>query len=83
LITYQEKAFYMNPNSYSNDGLWNITSTAKYLGMSVAFLRKAVRQKRIPFTRIGDKALRFSPQAIDAWVAANSSSSVSQDGPRR
>ncbi|MFL6311752.1 MAG: helix-turn-helix domain-containing protein [Terriglobales bacterium] len=73
----------MNHSSLQPDGLWNINSTAKYLGMSVAFLRKAVRQKRIPFTRIGDKALRFSPQAIDAWVAANSSGSVSHDGPGR
>jgi excisionase family DNA binding protein len=58
-----------------SDGLWNITSTAKYLGMSIAFLRKAVRQKRIPFTRIGDKSLRFSKRDLDAWVAMHS------DGP--
>lgn len=60
----------------SSDGLWNITSTAKYLGMSIAFLRKAVRQKRIPFTRIGNKSLRFSKRELDAWVAMHS------DGPR-
>jgi excisionase family DNA binding protein len=71
----------MNSQSFSSDGLWNITSTAKYLGMSVAFLRKAVRHKRIPFARIGGKVLRFSKQDLDAWVAANSSAVVSHDGP--
>ncbi len=73
----------MHQQSSANDGLWNITSTAKYLGMSVAFLRKAVRQKRIPFTRIGDKALRFSPRDVDAWVAANTSGLANHDGPGR
>ncbi len=64
------------------DGLWNITSTAKYLGMSVAFLRKAVRQKRIPFTRIGDKALRFSKKDLDAWVAAQTQGPGHSQGAR-
>jgi excisionase family DNA binding protein len=72
----------MNNSSIQPDGLWNISSTAKYLGMSVAFLRKAVRHKRIPFSRIGDKVLRFSKRDLDAWVAANSSGVVSHDGPR-
>jgi excisionase family DNA binding protein len=72
----------MQTQSFSSDGLWNITSTAKYLGMSVAFLRKAVRQKKIPYSRIGDKVLRFSKRDLDAWVAAYSSAAVSHDGPR-
>jgi excisionase family DNA binding protein len=56
-----------------SDGLWDIKSAARYIGMSVAFMRKAVRQKRVPFTRIGNKALRFSKNNLDAWVAAQSS----------
>jgi excisionase family DNA binding protein len=64
-------------------GFWNISSTAKYLNMSVAFLRKAVRQKRIPFARIGNKALRFSKPDLDAWIAASSSGTVNHDGPGR
>jgi excisionase family DNA binding protein len=68
-------------NSSSTEGLWNIGSAAKYIGMSVAFLRKAVRQKRIPFTRIGDKALRFSRKDLDAWVASQTSGpGYSQEG---
>jgi excisionase family DNA binding protein len=68
---------------FSETNLLNITSTARYLGMSVAFLRKAVRYKRIPFTRIGSKALRFSKRELDAWVAANSSGTVTNAGSGR
>jgi excisionase family DNA binding protein len=64
------------------DGLWNISSTAKYLGMSVAFLRKAVRQKRIPFVRIGDKSLRFSKKDLDAWVMSQTQGRDYSEGAR-
>ena len=60
----------MDEHTSQATGLWNITSTAKYLNMSVAFLRKAVRKNAIPYARIGDKSLRFSKQDIDAWIAA-------------
>ena len=52
-------------------GWWNIRETAKYLGVSVAFLRKAVRLKRIPFVRLGTKALRFRRSELDRWAEAN------------
>ena len=39
---------------------WNIKRAAVYLDMSVAFLRKAVRQKSIPFVRAGTKAFTIS-----------------------
>ena len=38
--------------------------------MSIAYVRKAVRLRRIPFTRIGTKALRFSKADLDTWLAA-------------
>ncbi len=60
--------------SYPSDyALWNITVAARYLGMSVAFMRKAVRKNAIPYTRIGDKSLRFSKRTLDEWIAARSS----------
>lgn len=71
----------VNTSTVPNEGLWNITSTAKYLGMSVAFLRKAVRLNKIPHSRIGDKALRFSKRDVDAWIAAKTSGRVNHDGP--
>lgn len=50
---------------------WNIREAASYLGLSVAFLRKAVREKSVPFGRAGAKAIRFRKCDLDAWVCAN------------
>ena len=47
-----------------------IREAASYMGMSVAFLRKAVRRQRVPHTRIGTSPLRFDRNALDAWLAA-------------
>jgi excisionase family DNA binding protein len=50
-----------------------IREAANYMGMSVAFLRKAVRLQRVPHTRIGTKALRFDRTALDQWLTLQSS----------
>jgi len=50
-----------------------ITEAARYVGMSVAFLRKACRNRTVPFTRIGTKALRFDRRALDEWLESNGS----------
>ena len=56
----------------SDDFAWcDIKAAAKHLGMSVAFLRKAVRLKHIPFARAGTKALRFRRADLDHWLEAN------------
>jgi excisionase family DNA binding protein len=39
---------------------WNVRRAARYLGMSESFVRKSVRLRRIPFTRIGEKAIGIS-----------------------
>jgi len=52
--------------------LWNITEAAKYLSMSVAYLRKQVRLRAVPFFRIGGKAIRFRRSELDAWLGAHS-----------
>lgn len=57
------------PISEVND-YWDIRRTAKYLGMSIAFIRKGVRQRSIPFVRIGNKALRFRKADLDRWAEA-------------
>ena len=49
-----------------------IREAASYIGMSVGFLRKAVRLQRVPHTRIGSKALRFDRDALDQWLGAQS-----------
>ena len=48
----------------------NVRETAQHIGMSVGFVRKAVRNRTIPHSRIGTKALRFDREALDVWLAA-------------
>lgn len=49
-----------------------ISEAARYINMSVAFVRKSVRQQTIPHARIGSKSLRFDRGALDTWVMAQS-----------
>jgi excisionase family DNA binding protein len=54
------------------DKKWlTISEAARHIGMSVAFLRKGVRLRSVPHTRVGAKALRFNREALDAWLSAN------------
>ena len=45
-----------------------IAQAAGYINMSQAFIRKCVRNRAIPFVRIGSKALRFRRSDLDAWL---------------
>jgi excisionase family DNA binding protein len=47
-----------------------IREAASYIGMSIGFLRKSVRNRTVPHTRVGSKALRFDREALDVWLAA-------------
>jgi excisionase family DNA binding protein len=49
----------------------DIKKAAAYMGMSVAFLRKAVRLRTVPFARAGSKSLRFRRSDLDHWLEAN------------
>jgi excisionase family DNA binding protein len=61
-------------NSQTDGSEWcNIESAAKHLSVSVGFIRKAVREKRVPFARAGTKALRFRRSDLDRWLEANGS----------
>ena len=51
---------------------FNVKEAASYIGMSVGFLRKAVRLHKVPHTRIGSKSLRFDRNALDQWLATQS-----------
>ncbi len=51
---------------------WDIRKAAEHLGVSVAFLRKAVRFKKVPYARAGSKALRFRRDDLDRWMEQNS-----------
>ena len=55
----------------SDQHWWDIRKAAQYLSVSVAFLRKAVRTKSVPFVRVGSKALRFRRIDLDRWLEAS------------
>jgi excisionase family DNA binding protein len=59
------------PEPRLNSEWWNIKQAASHLGISVAFLRKAVRMRKVPFARVGTKALRFRRSDLDRWLEAN------------
>jgi excisionase family DNA binding protein len=68
----QESTTEMRGSQVQTDNRWlTISEAARYIGMSVAFLRKAVRLRSVPHTRVGAKALRFDREALDAWLLAN------------
>lgn len=47
---------------------WTVRDTARYLGMSESFIRKAVKLRLIPFRKIGPKSIRFSKSALKNWL---------------
>lgn len=58
-------------NQTAEEAWRDIKQAASHVGMSVAFMRKAVRQRRIPFVRVGGKALRFRLSDLDRWLESN------------
>jgi len=48
-----------------------ITEAARYIGMSVGFMRRATRNRIVPHTRVGSKSLRYDREALDLWLAEN------------
>jgi len=59
-------------DSFSRIGEWcNIREAAAHLNVSVSFVRKMVRGRRIPFARAGTKVLRFRRRDLDTWLESN------------
>ena len=49
--------------------LWNLEECANYLQLQENTVRRMVREKSIPFTRIrGRRGLRFVPRLIERWA---------------
>ena len=59
------------PAESQSDAWCNIREAAAHIGMSIAFLRKLVRFRKVPFARLGSKALRFRKADLDSWAEAN------------
>ncbi len=49
----------------------DVRTTSRYMGVSVGYLRKAVKERRVPCVRLGSRILRFRKQDVDAWMVAN------------
>ena len=49
------------------DGLWNLETVAKRLGVSTRHVRRLVQERRIPYIKWG-RPLRFDPVEIEAWL---------------
>ena len=47
--------------------IFNVKELADYLSCSVSSIRTLVRNKEIPYFRIGSK-LNFNKEAVDDWV---------------
>lgn len=47
--------------------IFNVKELANYLSCSVSSIRTLVRNKEIPYFRIGSK-LNFNKEAVDNWV---------------
>ena len=54
----------------SSDNLYTYSEVSKILKISEVTLRRWVSQRKIPFKKIGTKAVRFSYQDLDAITHA-------------
>jgi excisionase family DNA binding protein len=48
--------------------LWDVDRTAVELAISKAHLYRLIREKRVPFVRVG-RLVRFHPKDVRAWLA--------------
>ena len=57
-----------NIKTFANEKeIYNIQRVSEYLDISISEVRKLVREKRIPFFRIGNR-LKFDLHCINLWI---------------
>lgn len=67
-----------------NQQLLTTREAARYLGVSKAFLeRDRWAGARIPFVRVGTRAVRYRPEDLDHYLAGQVRRSTSDDGSFR
>lgn len=49
--------------------LWNAKDVAKFLGMSLSWVQKQTIAGEVPHVRLGERAVRYDPAAIQAWLS--------------
>jgi predicted DNA-binding transcriptional regulator AlpA len=66
------------------NNLLNTRQAAAYIGMSKAFLeRDRWAGARIPFVRVGSRAVRYRREDLERFIAGQVRASTSDDGGRR
>jgi excisionase family DNA binding protein len=48
--------------------LWTADDVAARLGVKKKLIYRLVSEDRIPYLRVGDRLVRFRPDAIDRWI---------------
>jgi excisionase family DNA binding protein len=51
--------------------LWTAEEVAERLGVKLRWVHRAMELRRLPFVKVG-RLVRFKPEAIEAWIEANS-----------
>jgi len=59
----------MTDSTPPGPGLLDVSAAAAYLSTTVAFVRRLVRERRIPFHKIG-RHVRFAPSDLDTFIDA-------------
>ena len=52
--------------------LWTVQEVAQFLNVRPLRIYELVRDRQIPFTKVGLRQLRFDPAAIRQWLEARS-----------
>ena len=63
--------------SHARDRLLDIREAAELLNVSVPFIYKAVRERRLPVTRIG-RSLRFAPSTLDRFINSSTTEATAR-----
>jgi excisionase family DNA binding protein len=50
---------------------FNITELSKYINLKTKTIYDMVYQKRIPYTKVGGRLLRFEIERINEWLKAS------------
>ena len=59
--------------------IMNVGELAEYLGIGKTTVRKLVKSKEIPHTRVG-RQVKFMQEDIDAWFKAKNEGSKNEQG---
>jgi excisionase family DNA binding protein len=66
----------MNTAEIMKIQLWDATDVARFLNVSLSWVRQRVSAKQIPFVRVGGWMVRFRPDEIRAFATATADGKV-------